>query len=279
MTKSENDLVFEEDHETSRNLIITGKSSSPHKRGKTNSSDKVIDKNKRFKWEPNDDPGDGVGRLSQPSHRRPSSSSKIPKELSVGLASPYRLTNEGRKRATRVSETDDEDLINSGDELGSGERPATEYSPSVGGTGGPGPGRGDESTSFEKRYYRIALTIGKSWSPSLETRSSSAFAVYQHELEREIRQVMSLEAEHIQIVNFQNINDPAFVRCVFDLGVVGTPTEQVEEEFLTYLDVGSIGQLRIRRDGFSVRDIGGKKREFSWQRKWMDVSYYVELTL
>lgn len=32
---------------------------------------------------------------------------------------------------------------------------------------------------------------------------------------------------------------------------------QVEEEFLTYLDIGSIGQLGVRRDGFSVKDIGG----------------------
>lgn len=56
----------------------------------------------------------------------------------------------------------------------------------------------------------------------------------------------------------RNINDPVFVRCEFDLGVTGTPKEQVQEEFLTYLDVGSIGQLRVRRDGFTVRDVGGK---------------------
>jgi hypothetical protein len=48
------------------------------------------------------------------------------------------------------------------------------------------------------------------------------------------------------------------VTCIFDLGLVGTTMEQVEEEFVQYLEVGSIGQLRVRRDGFFVKDVGGE---------------------
>jgi hypothetical protein len=56
---------------------------------------------------------------------------------------------------------------------------------------------------------------------------------------------------------YRNINDAAYVGCEFDLGLVGMSKEQVEEEFVTYLEVGSIGRLRIQREGFSVRDVGG----------------------
>lgn len=49
------------------------------------------------------------------------------------------------------------------------------------------------------------------------------------------------------------------MRCEFDLGLVGMSKEQVEEEFFTYLEVGSIGSLRVQREGFSVRDVGKGK--------------------
>ncbi len=55
---------------------------------------------------------------------------------------------------------------------------------------------------FFPGYYRVTLTIGKSWSPALETRSSSAFKIYESELQREITQVMSMDAEHIHVVRF-----------------------------------------------------------------------------
>jgi len=55
----------------------------------------------------------------------------------------------------------------------------------------------------------------------------------------------------------RNIEDPAFVRAIFDLGIIGTNVQGVQKELKAYLDIGSIGKLRVRRENFSVRDIGG----------------------
>lgn len=237
--KSENDLVFEEDHESVRNLIITGKSSN-HRRGKDSNSHRASESSNRFRWD--EDTGTRESstskRLLHP-HSQPlalskpatSTIGKNPKDSStLGLASPYQLSNVGRKRA--VADTDDEDLINSGDDVGSGDRiPGGDYAATTGASVGPfEPGRGDSSLKprmnqenmschsiFNLKnkhlkkpnacfsstgYYRVTLTIGKSWSPSLETRTSSAFNVYKLDLEKEIQQVMTLVAEDIQVVNF-----------------------------------------------------------------------------
>ena len=56
----------------------------------------------------------------------------------------------------------------------------------------------------------------------------------------------------------RNINDPAFVLCTFDVGLEGMNQNQVENEIRTYLDVGKIGNIRLKRDAFSVRDVGGE---------------------
>lgn len=183
MQKSENDLVFEEDHDIvlPKHLIITGKSSatllSPsqtNRRGKSSSSgsssrannssslkdDKSNNNSRRFSWDLlNDQHRHSLtGSTGDSNRRRLYVAATKPQDSFSGKRSgslpqsTYLTDDLSRKRVTRVSETDDEDLINSGDDAGGSGLPPDFGIPS--GPGGqeiplPGPGRGD--SSFEKR--------------------------------------------------------------------------------------------------------------------------------
>lgn len=183
--KSENDLVFEEDHDIvlPKHLIITGKSSatllSPsqtNRRGKPSSSsssrannssslkdDKSNNNSRRFSWDLLNDQhrhsstgstGDSSRRRLYVAATKPQDSFSLSRRAGSLPQSTYLTDDLSRKRVARVSETDDEDLINSGDDAGGSGLPPDFLSPSGPGGHGheiplPGPGRGD--SSFEKR--------------------------------------------------------------------------------------------------------------------------------
>ncbi len=184
--KSENDLVFEEDHDIvlPKHLIITGKSSatllSPasstqtNRRGKPSSSssssrahnsssskdDKSNNNSRRFSWDLLNDQHrhSSTGSAGDSSRRRLYVAATKPQDSFSGRrtgslpSSTYLIDDLSRKRVARVSETDDEDLINSGDDAGGSGLPPDFVIPSEPrGHEIPLPGLGRGDSSFEKR--------------------------------------------------------------------------------------------------------------------------------
>ncbi|XP_035706486.1 basement membrane-specific heparan sulfate proteoglycan core protein isoform X3 [Folsomia candida] len=289
--KPENDLVFEENDGSELNLILSDPKKSsrnvgvkPHSSKNAHWKSNFTSKS-RFHWVDNNNHNREVQedlnsfgwsprhhQLHSPPvhkhHRRPLelNQRKVASVSSTSESSLGRSTHDAesaKRRRTRVSETDDEDLIFSGEDEdgGSGGFPTPgndiyHYRPKPSAT----TSRSDSDIplgSFEKRFYRITLTIGKSWSPALESKTSSIFRIYQQELEGQIQNSMGFDIEGFYVTKFTNIQNPAFVLCEFDLGLVGMTKDQVEEEFFTYLEVGTIGSLSVQSNGFTVRDVGG----------------------
>jgi len=169
LQKVESDLVFDDDNPSELNLILSGSKSSknnrrvqspsstrsfPWKSSSNNSPGASASRNtNRFQWETRDKEEDGefLGSIRQGKHknvpqalrkRKPSSATSYKQKNSLPSGG---VTDHSRRRTARVSDTDDEDLIYSGeDDDGSATRPGGVdiYVPSS-------TGRSD--TGFERR--------------------------------------------------------------------------------------------------------------------------------
>lgn len=74
--------------------------------------------------------------------------------------------------------------------------------------------------------------------------------------------VLSIIGEFFKIVYYhfscRDIRETGYVRTVFDMGVEGREVtqEQIVDEFEEFFEIGTMGPLRVKRDGFSVVDVG-----------------------
>jgi len=59
----------------------------------------------------------------------------------------------------------------------------------------------------------------------------------------------------------RDIQDPAYIQARFDLGVEDVGKGEIEAEFEVYQNIGAVGNIRIKRTGFSIQDIGGELLE------------------
>ncbi|CAG7838540.1 unnamed protein product [Allacma fusca] len=268
--KPESDLVFDEDD---RNLLISDPKGrrNPHSRvvdpfNERDAKSKNLTRSKRW-WGDleEDDPFKSDEETDGPTTSTRSSSTSTSSSSTI-YPNEQHTSRSIRKRT--VSNSDDEDF---GGASGDGE---------VYGESGLGPdlSRGTPATTpttttttstttsttstttshqdgFARRFFRIKLTIQKSWSPALERTSSSTFEHYQTDLEDALKEVMDIES--FNVVQFININDAAYVRTIFDVGLTGATLEQVEQDLLPSVEAGRIGSIRVKREGFTVRDIGG----------------------
>jgi hypothetical protein len=51
-------------------------------------------------------------------------------------------------------------------------------------------------------FFRVTLTIGKSWSPALQSQSSSTYKIYLQELETEIQSRLGFDIESFNMIEF-----------------------------------------------------------------------------
>jgi hypothetical protein len=55
---------------------------------------------------------------------------------------------------------------------------------------------------FFSGFYRISISIGKSWSPALEQRSSGVFKLYEEELTDRILTATDSEISSVKVIQF-----------------------------------------------------------------------------
>jgi hypothetical protein len=169
LQKLESDLVFEDDNPRELNLILSDSKlrsrrvqqspSSTRNFPWKNNVSSAANKNSRFRWieSGKEDEGDFLGSIHNNKRtpqaqrkRKTATSERSSNSPSLSSSSSLRSPDLSRRRAIRVPDTDDEDLIYSGEEgEGSAVRPPglDIYVPSTTTSGG----RSDTGYSFEKR--------------------------------------------------------------------------------------------------------------------------------
>ncbi|XP_014607947.1 PREDICTED: basement membrane-specific heparan sulfate proteoglycan core protein isoform X7 [Polistes canadensis] len=160
---------------------------------------------------------------------------------------------EGRRAPQNYVNSDDEDLVGSGEIEGS----ATDsyFSPAV--TGLP-------KTDGKARFYRITLTVGEPYRREYADRNSKEYKELSGNLTQALEELYARRIPHYDyianVIKISPTSDAFTSQVTLDIGSTFTDELEVRDILEKQLQYHSLGSIQVGPEGFTFRHFLGKER-------------------